>query len=370
MPIPDAEEKAALAECQSALSNAQDACAAKDEDYSSTLTDSLTGSCTDMQNVGLASAKTKNDQAKTCQSAWTNCVQSCGTSADKYTENDDWSTFNSASRACSVLSTKAKALLDASTQSQKASGAGMDCLSNASESASSKKDDKAANAAASAAAAAGTSSEQCLANPGAPGCAATPEYATALAATGGFNTVDTDKSGGDVTDTSSLIESGFPGAAVGGGAAPAKVSPIANNTGGGIPGGGGGSNSGGGKNGAGGVMGMISSAITDIEKGFLSAVGLSPPAEPAEKVDETTAGAETPAQEAAKRKLASLEETKYLQRLLPDGDLFKKRAEAAATFPTYHAPHVDLFSRITVRMQERCARRVLLGCEHGLETPP
>ena len=117
------------------------------------MADSLSASCKDLQDAGLASAKTKTQNAKACQNAWMPCAQNCGAYADKYTENDDWSTFNAASRTCSLMASKSKEMLDASTSSEKASSAGTNCLSSASENSATKKDDKAANDAAAAAAA-------------------------------------------------------------------------------------------------------------------------------------------------------------------------------------------------------------------------
>ena len=184
-----------------------------------------------------------------------------------------------------------------------------------------------------------------------------------MAGTGGFGSSDLTKGSTDVADTSGTA-AGYPGAEAGAGNTPPKVSPIANNTGGGIPGGGGGGGAhAGGGAGGGGVFGALASAITDIQKGFLGASGGTPAPAPTEEKPETETVIGSDPDHPETRKPASIEPVIDLRRYLPTGDLYQGRDKGPAANPVYHGPFVDLFTRISVRMQEKCALHVLVGCE-------
>jgi hypothetical protein len=348
----DEAETSALSQCQALASDASAKCNVVDDDnYTASVSEGIAAACKDLQQAGLSSGKNKTDQAKACQDAYMSCAQTCGGSAGTYSESDNWSTFNSASGACLGYASKAKAMLDAGSSSVKASTAGANCLGDSSPSPQSLGDKSAESAAAQTAAAANA----CAANPTGAGCT---NFAAAAAGVGQFGSTDLKKANLDVADTSGLNVTSGPGNEASANKAP-TVSPIANNTGGGIPGGGGGgkANAGGG---GGGILSRLASAITDIEKGFLGGGGAAaPPPPPGTEAEDPNSlySALTP----AGRALAG-QRTADLKRYLPGGDMWQGMRGPATTHE-FHGPGVDLWSRITLRMQEKCKLGELIDCK-------
>ena len=200
---PSSEELAALSKCRSLAAQAGTACQTPDqEDYGATAS-SIAGGCEQMQNAGIKNGNAKNDAAKACNNAWSECSSTCKDAADKYEDSDNWSVFNGQFTTCLAYSKKVSDLTTASAQSAQASAGGSACDNASSQAPQSAGGDSAQGDAAKASAA-NAAAVACAANPNSAECAQKSQYAAALASTAGFNQLDTSKGSFDTADTSGL----------------------------------------------------------------------------------------------------------------------------------------------------------------------
>ncbi len=218
--------------------------------------------------------------------------------------------------------------------------------------------------------------QQCSSDPSSPACQAL----AAQAQSGG----QADFSGGDsstgrnnknqfnVANESSFGggAEAFTGADPGAIGTPAKNGTIANNAGGGIPGSGGsGSPASLGGRGGGSGGGGAADSPADILQGFSGGGGYSSPAGGGSGLDDGSGDGERGRRgfgaNAGLRGPASTKSGEDLRRFLPGGSLDPSRRIGGYKFlgGQINSKFVNMFERISERMQEKCKLGHLLGCE-------
>ena len=217
---------------------------------------------------------------------------------------------------------------------------------------------------------ASTSSDACATNPSGPGCASgtggaastigaatdqsLAQLSAAAAAKVEYNVGDSGGAAGG--------SAGYVGASGAGGAAP-NVKPTPNNTGGGIPGGAGGGGgavppiSGG--NGGGGLFGGNAPGVTDIDRGLRSGGYSTAPGYEEKPEALGLAGGRDPS--SVTDGAGKLD----LKAYLPGGRLSADTLRAAALQNRangIHPPYINLWTRISDKIQEKCHLGELLDC--------
>ena len=325
---------------------------------SSTPTSSIKNSCNQNHDLGNAAAQSNTQAASECTVKYTTCDNTC-TSAGL---SEKAASCRGLSSYASQYASLGASNYDVAAQSLNCQDAASASPSSGSGSNSSSSDSKMSTASTAAAA------DACTSNPNTPGCGQASVQASAnadaLAKLSAANTAEANYNVGDSGGANT--NAGYVPAGGSAGANSPSVKAIANNTGGGIPGGSGAGNKVGGilgGNGGGGLFGGVAgSGIADIDRGLRSG-GYSNPAGTEEEKPDPAGGFSGygPGRDPASGEGGRLD----LKQYLPGGRLAADTLRAAAMqwrSLGIHPYYVDLWSRISEKMQLKCKLGELLDC--------
>jgi len=338
--------------------------------------------CQQMRALGQSGGQSNNSASGTCYQAYNRCATSCDGMASGYS-GQVAQTLRDTANGCRMLQSRVSQLASQGLDSQ-ASGSAADLCNSVSQAAPQNAGGGGGNpSSANNALPASSSSnpndpygcgadpssaacQQCSSNPNTPACRALA-YEKEVRGEATFGASEnqakekTDGSGFDIKDSPS------DGAGLGltaGAMEPTaiKTGTIANNAGGGIPGGGGGSpaslGGGGGGRGSPGSPGYT----TDVLQGLSSPSGYSASAEP--NPDGAEGGFQGYGQNG--RAPATDQNGVDLRRFLPGGDKDPMRRGVGGidiNSAQINGRSVNLWNRISDRMQEKCRLGELIGCE-------
>ncbi len=338
--------------------------------------------CQQMRALGQSGGQTNNSASGTCYQAYNRCATSCDGMASGYS-GQVAQTLRDTANGCRMLQSRVSQLASQGLDSQ-ASGSAADICNSVSQAApqnlgglggnpTSANNNPLSNSNSNpndpygcAADPSSAACQQCSTNPNTPACRALA-YEKEVRGEATFGASEnqakekTDGSGFDIKDSPS------DGAGLGltaGSVEPTavKTGTIANNAGGSIPGGGGGSpaslGGGGGGRGSPGSPGYT----TDVLQGLSSPSGYSASAEP------NQAGAEGGFQGYGNngRAPATDQNGVDLRRFLPGGDKDPMRRGIGGidiNSAQINGRFVNIWNRISDRMQEKCRLGELIGCE-------